>query len=104
MHGFFAGLVLTLASIPFAHAVNFLTEENPPLNFTRDGKPAGIATSVVTEMAGRAKMSADIKVLPWSEAYSRTQSETDTCVFSTARLTSRNNQFQWALPNNPVSP
>lgn len=101
MRSFIAMLVLLLASVPFtrfSHAVNFLTEENPPLNFSQDGKPAGMATLVVTEMAARAKVPVDIKVLPWSEAYSRAQLEPDTCVYSTARLTSRNNAFQWVGP------
>ena len=101
MRSLAAVLVLFLAAVPFpgfAQTVNFLTEENPPLNFSVDGKPAGMATQVVVEMAARAKVPADIKVLPWSEAYSRAQLESDTCVYSTARLTSRNNAFQWVGP------
>lgn len=81
-----------------AQAINLLTEENPPLNFSRDGKPAGMATTVVAEMAARAKLPADIAVLPWSEAFSRAQAEPDTCVYSTVRLASRNNLFQWVGP------
>lgn len=91
-------LLLSVMLCQSAQALNFLTEENPPLNFTRDGKPAGMATAVVTEMAARAKLDASIAVLPWTEAYSRAQGEPDTCVFSTVRLASRNNQFQWVGP------
>ena len=92
------GFLLAAGLAGTAQAVNFLTEENPPLNLIRDGKPAGMATAVVTEMAARAKLQADIAVLPWSEAYSRAQTEPDTCVYSTVRLASRNNQFQWVGP------
>lgn len=94
----FALALLALSSLQPLYAVNFLTEENPPLNFNKDGKPAGIATAVVTEMAKRAGVPAQIELLPWSEAYSRAQGEADTCVYSTARLATRNNQFQWVGP------
>lgn len=86
---------LTITASQPAAALNFLTEDNPPLNFSQEGKITGIATEVVAEMARRANIPADISLVPWSEAYSRALSEPDTCVFSTARLASRNNQFQW---------
>ncbi len=37
-----------------AHALTFLTEENPPLNFTRDGKLTGVSVFVLQELAKRA--------------------------------------------------
>ena len=95
MRAFILVVLLSLGVFQPAMAITFLTEENPPLNFSRDGKIDGLATAVVTEMAKRAKIAADISVTPWSEAYSRALSEADTCVFSTARTTERNNQFQW---------
>lgn len=78
-----------------AMALNFFTEDNPPLNFQKDSKVTGLATEVIREMARRANVAADISLMAWSEAYSRAQSEADACVYSTARLSSRNNQFQW---------
>lgn len=87
--------ILCLGIVQQAAALTFLTEDNPPLNYTRDGKITGIAAEVVAEMARRANVPAEISVLPWSEAYSRALAEPDACVFSTARLASRNNQFQW---------
>lgn len=83
---------------PPAHALNFLTEENPPLNFTVDGKVVGVSTAVVREMARRADIPGEVRVVPWSEAFKRTQSEPDTCAFSTARLPARNGMFQWVGP------
>jgi len=80
------------------HAVTFLTEDNPPLNFTREGKLQGISTAVVLEMAKRAGIPAETSMIAWTEAYSRTQVEPDACVYSTARLGSRNNLFQWVGP------
>ena len=86
---------LCLGTTQPAQALTFFTEDNPPLNYSRDGKIAGVAADVVAEMAKRANVVAEISLLPWSEAYSRALSEADACVFSTARLSSRNNQFQW---------
>ena len=81
-----------------ATAAEFLTEENPPLNFSEKGAPAGVSTAVVREMAKRANVAANFSVLSWTEAYSRAQQEPDTCVYSTARLPSRSNMFLWVGP------
>lgn len=84
-------------SLP-ARALVLLTEENPPLNFTRQGKVEGIGTAVVSEMVSRAGLKADIRVLPWAEAYAKAQSDADTCVFSTARFPARMPLFLWVGP------
>ncbi|MFM9972157.1 MAG: substrate-binding periplasmic protein [Burkholderiales bacterium] len=76
----------------------FLTEENPPLNFLREGEISGIATGVIREMAKRAQIPATILLIPWAEAYSRAQQEAETCVFSTVRLAEREKLFQWVGP------
>jgi polar amino acid transport system substrate-binding protein len=81
-------------------AATFLTEENPPLNFTQGGKAAGTSTLVVQEMARRAGESTDIKVVPWSDGYAQAQSNPDTCLYSTARNPERNKLFQWVGPIN----
>jgi polar amino acid transport system substrate-binding protein len=91
-------IVMACLSLPMslpAQALTFFTEDNPPLNYPVEGKVTGVASSVVTEMAKRAKVDADIQLLPWTESYSRALSESDACVFSTARTNARNNQFQW---------
>jgi len=90
--------LLTVVVLQPAHAVTFLTEDNPPLNFTREGKLAGISTAVVLEMAKRAGVPAQTSMIAWTEAYARAQAEPEACVYSTARLASRNNLFQWVGP------
>lgn len=87
-------LALSMAATS-VHAVTFLTEENPPYNFTQAGKPAGVATEIVTEMARRAGVPMVIRVLNWDDAYQRAQADKDTCLYSTARLENRENLFQW---------
>jgi polar amino acid transport system substrate-binding protein len=81
-----------------ASAVNFLTEENPPLNFLREGEVSGIGTGVIREMAKRASVPATILLIPWADAYARAQNDADSCVFSTVRNTDREKLFQWAGP------
>jgi polar amino acid transport system substrate-binding protein len=90
-------LVLACIAAPAA-ALEFLTEENRPLNFSENGKPAGIATGVVAEMAKRAGVDAAIRVLAWSDAFDRALKGDDACVYSTARTAARLGQFQWIGP------
>ena len=87
----------TVSTCP-AYALIFLTEENPPFNFTAAKKPAGAATEIVAEMAKRSGVSADIRFLDWSDAFRRAQTERDTCLYSTARLENREYLFQWIGP------
>ena len=92
-----AALVLSLLLQP-TFALTFYTEDNPPLNLQSDGRVQRVTTAVVSEMAKRAGVPADIRLLSWREAYSRTQAETASCVYSTARLRERNDLFLWLGP------
>ncbi len=83
-----------------AGALTLLTEENPPLNFTRDGKAAGTSTLVVREAARRAGQSADVRVVPWNDGYAEARSNPDVCLFSTVRTPQRYKLFQWVGPIN----
>ena len=81
-----------------SNAVNFLTEENPPLNYLREGEIAGLATGVIREMARRASVPATVLLISWPDAYARAQNEADTCVYSTVRNPEREKLFQWVGP------
>ncbi|MCF8209844.1 MAG: transporter substrate-binding domain-containing protein [Rhodoferax sp.] len=81
-----------------ASALNFLTEENPPLNFLRDGKVGGMASEAVREMARRASLPANLQLLAWADAYGRAQQEEASCVFSTVRTPDREKMFIWLGP------
>jgi polar amino acid transport system substrate-binding protein len=92
--------VALMFSVPAAHAqsMTFLTEENPPFNFSQGGKPAGMSTDVLNEMIKRAGISARFEILPWDSAYRRAQADKDTCLYSTARLENRERLFGWIGP------
>jgi len=91
------GSLLAFAA-PAAFGLDLLTEDNPPLNFVHEGKVVGIAPGVVQEIARRAKLDANVRVTLWKEAYEKAQSDSNTCVFSTARTNERYKLFQWVGP------
>jgi polar amino acid transport system substrate-binding protein len=91
-------LLATCAAMRPAAAVTFLTEENPPMNFIAAGKLQGASVEVVSELAKRAGLAADLVLLPWDVAYGRAQKEPDVCAFSTVRRPERFKLFQWVGP------
>ena len=91
-------ILASLITAAPANALTITTEENPPLNFTKDGQVTGISTAVVREMIKRAGLSADIVSLPWAQAYAKAKDDPDTCVYSAVRNTERESLFQWAGP------
>ena len=93
-------LLAVCALVPRASAAAlvFLTEENPPFNYTEKDSLTGAATEIVREMANRAGFAFKTEVLPWDTAYVRAQGEKNTCLFATARLESRERIFLWVGP------
>ena len=89
--------IAAVVAVP-AHALTFLTEENPPLNYTEGGRITGYATDVVNEIGRRARVPVKLEVMPWSKAFVAAQAGRDTCVYATARLENRENLFQWVGP------
>ena len=89
-----AGITFACAIAP-AQAINFLTEDNPPFNYAAAGKAAGFSTEMVLEMAKRAGLPAEFRVLKWEDAYRQAQADRNTCVYSIARLENRENQLLW---------
>lgn len=83
---------------PASGALTFLTEENPPFNYTDKGVLTGAATEIVREMANRAGFPFKTEVMPWDTAYVRAQAEKNMCLYSTARLENRERIFLWVGP------
>src|SRR4051812_1471501 len=78
-----------------ASALQMLTEEYPPYNYTENKTLIGISTEIVVEMGKRAKVPMTFAVMPWPQAYDQTQMKLETCLFSTARLENRERIFKW---------
>ena len=87
-------LLLGFAAAP-ASALQLVTEEYPPFNYTENGKLVGLSSDVVVEMGRRAKVPMTFAVMPWPQAYDQAQMKQDTCIFSTARLENRERVFKW---------
>lgn len=85
-------------AVPAAHALTFLTEENPPFNYTEQGKVVGLSTEIVSELGKRSGIVLEIKSLPWEKAYVATQADKETCLYSTVRLDNRERLFHWIGP------
>ena len=92
-------LLGALALVPArTSAVTLLTEENPPFNYTEDGRVVGSAAEIVAAIAQRSGLVVRQEMLPWETAYRRAQAEKDTCVYATARLENRERLFIWIGP------
>jgi polar amino acid transport system substrate-binding protein len=90
--------LLSLFLVPAARALTLVTEENPPFNYTEQGKVMGLSTEIVAELGRRASVPLQIKSMPWEDAYIAAQRDKDTCIYSTARLDNREQIFTWIGP------
>lgn len=86
-----------LAAAP-VQALTLYTEEYPPLNFSRDGKPAGLGVEIVKEILHRTGQHAEIEVVPWTRGYNAAQTQADTGLFVTMRTEEREKLFKWVGP------
>jgi polar amino acid transport system substrate-binding protein len=91
----FMGLAV---SAPDTRALTLVTEENPPFNYTEQGKVVGLSTEIVTELGKRGAIPLQIQSLPWEQAYLAAQRDKETCIYSTARLENRERLFAWIGP------
>jgi len=89
------GLTMAASS---AHALTLLTEENPPFNYTDEGKVVGISTEIVSELGKRSGIDLQIQSMPWEKAYIAVQVDKETCLYSTVRLDNRERLFFWIGP------
>jgi len=87
--------------------VIFVTEHLPPYQIMKeDSSVAGFVTEVVLEVAQRAKVNYSLTLYPWVRTYNLALTKRNHCIFSLARLPSRENLFTWIGPvtekNNAV--
>lgn len=94
----FLSLIGLALAGPMAYALTLVTEENPPFNYTEQGKVVGLSTEIVTELGKRSGIPLQIKSMPWEQAYIAAQRDKETCVYSTARLDNRERLFFWIGP------
>ncbi len=81
-----------------AEPLRLYTEEYPPLNYSEDGEPTGLATEVVREIMRRTGQNAPISVVPWARGYQLAQLRPNTGLFVTMRTAEREHLFKWVGP------
>ena len=81
-----------------SNELTILTEENAPLNFTKEGKLTGQATEVVEELLKRSGTDATINVVPWEVGYKAVLEQPNTALFTTAMTPERKDRLQWVGP------
>jgi len=96
-------LALLGASAPTqAVELTVLTEEYPPITFTRDGKVTGLGSEVVEEIQRRIKDDTPIQVVPWARGYNMALKTPNVALFATMRTAERETLFKWVGPLTTV--
>lgn len=90
-------LVLAVSGVS-AQPLAIYTENNPPASYLVEGRPAGMAVTVVREILRRLNQPDTIEIVPWSRGYNMALTRKNVVLFSTTRLPQREDLFQWAGP------
>lgn len=85
-------------SLLMGSELNILTEEFPPYNYKKDGEVKGASTAVVRAIQKKLNDTNKVTMSPWNRGYSLTLKKPNYALFSTSRLESRENLFQWVGP------
>src|SRR4051812_41856371 len=92
-------LCLTLlASAHAAEPVTLYAEDYPPFSWVdkSSGKVVGLAADIVAELMQRAGVpSTQPIVAPWARAMVLTMSTANSCLYTTARVPEREDNYQW---------
>ncbi len=93
-----ACLLLAMGAQGGATELQLLTEENPPLNFSENGRAKGLAVDVVQDIQRRVGNTSSIEVQPWARAYRTASTVPNVAIFIMARTPAREDLFQWVGP------
>ena len=91
-------LVIVAAILPlrlFAQQITVLTEHLPPFQFVEHNSISGLATDVIQAVFRKSEVDYQIEAHAWSDAYQQTLKQPNICLYSTARLPSRDDKFYW---------
>ncbi|MFC3034792.1 amino acid ABC transporter substrate-binding protein [Pseudoalteromonas fenneropenaei] len=92
------GAVLLNASVRAAE-LNIVTENFPNFQYLNEqGQLQGKAAELVLKVLEASKIDHQISVMNWSLAYNAALRDDNTCLFSIARLDTRESQFTWVFP------
>lgn len=78
--------------------LHLYTEEYPPINFSLNGQPTGLATEMVRAIMRRTGQNAPISLVPWARGYQLALTRPNTGLFVTMRTPERERLFKWVGP------
>lgn len=86
---------ICIAGTAFGQAIQVVTEEYPPYNYSENGNVLGFCTDVVKEVLKRADLDYSIQSHPWSKSYKMAQSQPNVLIYSMGRNVEREPLFKW---------
>jgi polar amino acid transport system substrate-binding protein len=93
-------IIFVFLSVSFANAqIRIVTTEEPPTNYTYQGKFTGTTTDIVEEIKRRLHIKAKIEVMPWVRAYKYAKKDPNVVIFTAGRTQKRiNHGFHFIGP------
>ncbi len=91
------------AGAAHAQRLSAYTEHWPPYNFEEAGEVKGIATDMLKAVCADARLTCNVRVVPWARGYKIVSNTPNTVLFTTARKASREKEFLWVGPILPRS-
>jgi polar amino acid transport system substrate-binding protein len=84
--------------------IHIVTEHLPPYQIvTKNQSLSGFAVDIITETMARSHYAYSLKSYPWVRSYNLAQVKANHCIFSIARLKSRESLFKWVGPISHVN-
>jgi polar amino acid transport system substrate-binding protein len=84
--------------------IQIVTEHLPPYQIVAEDKSiSGFAVDIIEETMARSHFAYSLKSYPWVRSYKLAQRKPNHCLFSVARLRSREKLFKWVGPISKVS-
>jgi polar amino acid transport system substrate-binding protein len=81
-----------------AEPLRLFTEEFFPYNYTKQDKVQGVNADLLRQACIKARLECTFQSLPWLRAYESALHTENSGLFSTARTSKREPQFQWVGP------
>ncbi|HNW92896.1 MAG TPA: transporter substrate-binding domain-containing protein, partial [bacterium] len=78
--------------------MTLITEENPPVNYTHDGRITGYAPELVRELQRRVGNDDELQMMAWPRGYDLALHHPQVALFTTARTPERETLFHWVGP------
>ncbi len=96
--------VISAASADNNPVIHIVTEHLPPYQIVdKNKKLSGFAIDIIKETMARSYFAYSLKSYPWVRSYKLAQVKANHCIFSIARLTSREHLFKWVGPISHVN-